>query len=198
MARQGRGEERSSKTKKADGKGEDDQEAAIAKDSKEAKADERADAAYVRGLEARLAKLEGRDQMLDDDVAKFADAQARADSVAQMFGKSAPRWLSGETLPQYERRLATGFRQHSKAWSEVKMSDLPDRAFQNAQEQIYADAMAAAHHPTDLGEGEMRRVMKTDPDTNLKRIEWMGNRSFIADLGRPGRRVAAFRNRFTA
>ena len=106
--------------------------------------------------------------------------------------------MSGESLAQYERRLATGFRQHSKAWSDVKMSDLPDRAFQNAQEQIYSDAMAAAHHPTDLGEGEMRRVVKTDPDTGLKKIEWMGQRSFIGDLGRPGRRVAGFRNRYSA
>ena len=136
--------------------------------------------------------------MPDDDVAKYADAQLRADGVAQMFGKQAPRWLSGETLGQYERRLATLFRPHSKAWSDVKMSDLPDGAFKNAQDQIYADAMIAAHHPPDLGENEHRKVMKTDPDTGMKKIEWMGHTSFIKDLGRPGRRVAYFRNRFAA
>jgi hypothetical protein len=175
--------------KKADeGKGEDEQEAEIAK------GDARADAIIAR-MADRIAKLESRDTMADDDVAKYADAQARADDVAQLFGKQAKRWLTGESLGTYRRRLATEFRIHSPQWKDVKMSDLPDRAFDNIEKAIYSDAAAAALQPTDLGDGEFRKVTKTDPDTGLKQIHWYGNHSFIKDLGRPGRRVVGFRNR---
>jgi hypothetical protein len=176
------------KARKDEGKGEDEQEAEIAK------GDTRADAIIAR-MADRIAKLESRDTMADDDVAKYADAQARADEVSQLFGKQAKRWLTGESLGTYRRRLATEFRIHSPQWKDVKMSDLPDGAFDNIEKAIYADAAAAALSPTDLGDGEFRKVTKTDPDTGLKQIHWYGNHSFIKDLGRPGRRVVGFRNR---
>jgi hypothetical protein len=175
-------------TKGDEGKGEDDQEKEIAK------GDARADA-IIRKMADRIAKLESRDTMADDDLAQYADAQARADEVAQLFGKQAKRWLTGESLPAYRRRLATDFRVHSPQWKDVKLSDLPDNAFVNIEKAIYADAAAAAVSPSDLAEGEFRKVTKTDPDTGLKQIHWFGNHSFIKDLGRPGRRVVGFRNR---
>jgi hypothetical protein len=178
-----------SKGKRSDeGKGEDEQEKEIAK------GDARADA-IIRTMAERIAKLESRDTMGDDDLAKFADAQARADEVSQLFGKQAKRWQVGESLGAYRRRLATEFRVHSPQWKDVKMSDLPNNAFDNIEKAIYADAAAAALQPTDLADGEFRKVTKTDPDTGLKQIHWFGNHSFIKDLGRPGRRVVGFRNR---
>ena len=135
--------------------------------------------------------------MPEEKHSAYADTQGHWDAVAQMFGKQAPRWLTGESLPAYDRRLATMLRPYSKNWADVKMSELPDGAFRNA-EQIYTDAMHAAHNPTDLGPGEERKVVRIDPDTGMRQITWQGGESFIKGLGRPGRRVVSFLNRADA
>jgi hypothetical protein len=72
---------------------------------------------------------------------------------------------------------------------------VPDDAFQLMKADVYADALRAAQHPTDLAAGEMRQVVKVDPMTGQRRIEYFGNTSFIKDFSRAGRRVTAF-NRF--
>ena len=173
-------------------------------DKKDSKADARADS-YVRvkasdwdRINGVVSALEQERNMPEEKHSAYADTQGHWDTVAQMFGKQAPRWLTGESQPAYDRRLATMFRPYSKAWADVKMSELPDGAFRNAREQIYSDAMHAAHNPTDLGPGEERKVVLTDPDTGQKQIVWRGGESFIKGLGRPGRRVVSFLTRADA
>ena len=178
---------------KVDGFGEDEQEREISKGKGDSRDDARAD--EFERMKARLARLESREAMSDDDVSKYADAQAKADSVMQLFGKAAPRWLAGESLANYRKRLATPLRVHSSTWKDEKLSDLPDSVFGKIEGAIYADAAIAARHPVDLGEGEFRKITNVDPDTGLKQITWAGDHSFIKDLGRPGRRVTRFLTR---
>ena len=184
--------EDSAKPKKAkadEGKGEDEQEREIAKG--DARADE------VSMLKARLARLEKRDDMSEDDRASYAAAQSRADEVMALFGKQAKRWNLGESVADYRRRLVTELRKHSPMWADTKMSELPDSAFNNIEKQIYADAAVAAQQPTDLAEGELRPVVKIDRDTGMRSIHFYGE-SFIKSLGRPARQVAGFRQRNAA
>jgi hypothetical protein len=120
----------------------------------------RADAAAMRkrmdSMQAQLPKSEA-------DMAQFADAQARADSVYQAFGKHAPRPLSGESLLGYKRRLVKGMQSHSLAWKDVDLTKIADSTALNVAEgQIFSDAMIAAKHPTDLPEGVLREVPKAD------------------------------------
>lgn len=129
----------------------------------------------------------------DDEHAAFADAQAKADSVFQGFGKQAPRPLEGESLLNYRKRLATHLKPYSTVWKSVKFSQLPDEAFGIAEAQVYSDAASAASNPVDLGDGELREVSRTDPRTGLKTIMFYGRDSFVKSMGRPGRRVASFR-----
>jgi hypothetical protein len=129
----------------------------------------------------------------DDEHAAFADAQARADAVFVNFGSRAPRPMEGETLFDYRKRLATKLKSHSSRWKDVKFSRLDDETFTPIESQVYDDAIAAAANPVDLQAGELREVTKINPQTGVRTIEFYGKESFVKQMGRPGRRVAAFR-----
>jgi hypothetical protein len=180
-------------SKKADddegGKGEDEQEEEIA----------RGDSIRVpkeqwNEMQAFMRSMQGREKRTDDERAQFAETQAYWDSVAQSFGKRAGAPLLGETKNEYDKRMATGFKQYSR-WKDTKFSEVPDGAFEVMKADVYADAMRAAEHPVDLADGELRQVVHVDPMTGQRRIEWKGTSSFIKDFSRVGRRVQAF-NRF--
>jgi hypothetical protein len=171
------------------------------------KEDKRRDAAIAdaadrnRRLEKQLADQSAEISRLtalmkprsDDEHAAFADAQAKADSIFQGFGKQAPRPLEGESLINYRKRLATHLKPYSTVWKSVKFSQLPDEAFGIAEAQVYSDAAVAAANPVDLNDGELREVSRTDPRTGLKTIMFYGRDSFVKSMGRPGRRVSSFR-----
>ena len=171
------------------------------------KEDKRRDAAIAdaadrnRRLEKQLADQSAEISRLtalmkprsDDEHAAFADAQAKADSIFQGFGKQAPRPLEGESLINYRKRLATHLKPYSTVWKSVKFSQLPDEAFGIAEAQVYSDAATAAANPVDLNDGELREVARTDPRTGLKTIVFYGRDSFVKSMGRPGRRVSSFR-----
>lgn len=196
----------------SDKKGDDDDDD-DKKDSKKADDDDdkRRDAAIAdaaaqnRKLERQLSRQNEEIARLtalmrprsDDEHAAFADAQARADSVFQGFGKQAPRPLEGETLINYRKRLATHLKPHSATWKSVKFSQLPEEAFGIAEAQVYSDAAIAAASPSDLDEGELREVSRTDPRTGMKTNVFYGKNSFVKAMGRPARRVASFRTQFS-
>jgi hypothetical protein len=129
----------------------------------------------------------------DAEHAAFADAQARADAVYQGFGKHAPRPLEGEDLLDYRKRLATNLKMHSARWKDGKLSRLDDENFAQVESQIYDDAASAAANPVDLDAGELRMVTKIDPTTGVRSNIFYGKESFVKQMGRPGRRVSAFR-----
>ena len=129
----------------------------------------------------------------DDEHAAFAEAQAKADSVFNGFGKRAPRPLEGEGFLDYRKRLATDLKKYSDRWKSIKLSKLDAETFTPIEEQVYADAITAAAHPLDLAPGELRAVTKTNPTTGVRTIEFYGKESFVKGMGRPGRRVQSFR-----
>jgi len=129
----------------------------------------------------------------DDEHAAFAEAQSRADAVFAGFGERAPRPLEGEALFDYRKRLATKLKKHSNTWGKVKLSELPQSAFDIAETTIYNDATSAAATPVDLKAGELRMVTKIDPTTGVRSNVFYGTESFVKQMGRPGRRVQSFR-----
>ncbi|MDR6389221.1 NUDIX domain-containing protein [Paraburkholderia phenoliruptrix] len=161
--------------KKADSEKEEkdakEKEAEAAKLKAEAKEEEaKADAAKrENALLARVGELEKMLAMTasltpkpltDADHAAMADAQAKADSVYSAHGKSAPRALNGEDLLAYRKRLAAPMKTHSKEWQSIDLAKLDAATFSVIEPKIYADAMEAALHPTDLEDGSLRAVPK--------------------------------------
>jgi hypothetical protein len=120
----------------------------------------RADAVEMR---KRMDSFQAQLPKSEDDMAKFADAQARADSVYQAHGKHAPRPLQGETLLGYKRRLAKTFQPLAPAWKDVDLSKVADSAMLGvAEDQIFSAALVAAKNPVDLAPGSLREIPKPD------------------------------------
>jgi hypothetical protein len=181
--------EEEDKNKKRDAKRDDDDD--------EDDDDKRRDAAIAdaveqnRTLERRLSEQDKLIAKLtamlkprsDEEHAAFADAQAKADAVFEGFGKQAPRPLEGESLLNYRKRLATALRPHSQTWQKVPFSTLGEEAFAIAEAQVYADAARSASTASNLGEGEMREVTRTNPRTGLKTTVFYGADSFVKEMG---------------
>lgn len=150
--------------KDADEKEEKDRKDAAEKEEKSMKEDSiRNDS--VSALHAELADIKKRlpVELTEADRKQYVDAQVRADSVAQMFGSSAPRWVHGETVLQYRRRLLRTFQEHSAAWKGVDISQINDSvAIDNIEKQIFADAEHAAKNPVTDGKGSLRAITTTD------------------------------------
>jgi hypothetical protein len=206
-----KGEEKGDSRKKADAKAksdddddkkdddDDDDKKSDDDDDKKDDAAKKADSVGVlrRQIDDQAATIARLERMMkpktDDEHAAFADAQARADTVYQGFGKHAPRPLEGEGLMDYRKRLATNLKMHSSMWKNVKLSKLDEEAFSPIETQIYSDAASAAANPLDLEAGELRMVTKIDPTTGVRSNVFYGKESFVKQMGRPGRRVASFR-----
>lgn len=141
--------------------GERKEKERLEKDRKDAEARRDAEMEEIR---KKLDEVNARTRELtDEERNEISEAQARADSVAQMFGESAPRNLSGETAMAYRRRLAAKFQKHSEQWKGIKLSGLGDDAFAIAERQIMKDAETAARSPASApADGGLREVKKRD------------------------------------
>jgi chemotaxis protein histidine kinase CheA len=159
--------------KEKDEKEKADKAKADAEKEEKEKADKaKADAARAvtdPALAARIAAIEAGMLGLPAhgsgaDRAPYIDAQVKAERVYQAFGDSAgaPPALRGESVDGYQRRLLGRFKDHSPRWKAKDLAKLDASVLDIAEEQIYADAMSAALHPTDIPEGTMRRIEKKD------------------------------------
>jgi hypothetical protein len=101
----------------------------------------------------------------DAELPRFTAAQIAAERVHQAFGDSAgaPRWLNGETVPQYRRRLLQRYKQHSPAWKDVDLSKISDEtALGVAETQIYADAHQASMNGSLVPPNMLREITSRD------------------------------------
>ena len=90
---------------------------------------------------------------MDSMHEKFADVQAKADSVFAAFGKSASRPLHGENLLSYRKRLMRGLQGYSDTYKNVNLRTISDKALLAiAENQIFADALKAARNPVAYGD----------------------------------------------
>lgn len=183
------------KRKDAEDKAEKDKADAAEDEKRKADAQKIADAS-VAPIAARIADVEKRlpMSMTDADHAAMADAQARADDIYGQFGERAPRPLDGETVPAYRLRALTKMKPHSKAWKDVDLAPIAAdlKVLEIAEGQIYADAMTAANHPTDIAPGQLLERVVTDRTTGHRTITFVGSNTFIAGLKRPARHVQRF------
>jgi chromosome segregation ATPase len=180
-------EEETEEKKAADKAKRDAEEEAEKKAAAEkAEADKKADSVNIE--ERVRAELDKRlpARLSDEDHRKLADAQAKADSVFQAFGDAAPRPLDGESLLAYRRRVATTLKSHSPAWKPVDLAAIADSvAFEVAEGQIYKDAREAARNPVDLGDNELREIVRVDSATGTRKIDFVGKHSFVRGFKAP-------------
>jgi hypothetical protein len=89
-----------------------------------------------------------------------ADAQAKADSVYALFGKTASRPLVGETVESYRKRMLRGLQGYSDAYKEVNIASIKDsKLLDIAEKQIFADAQLASKN-VSYSDGEIAITRK--------------------------------------
>ena len=172
---------------------DDDSKKADDDEEKEVKDDKRADSAAIDKLVAARVAAAMPKELSDADRQLIAEAQARADSVASMFGERATAPLFGESPRAYRRRLAAQFQPKSAEWSKVKLAEIKDDAmFDIAESRIYADAQAASMSPGAFSGESLREIIKTDA-AGRRIIEFIGNiGGFINQFKAPSRKVTGF------
>jgi len=185
-------EAKAEEEKKADKAKKDADEAMMADKAKKDAAEEAAkkDAFEKEEQAKKDAALAAR---CDADETAYADAQARADGVYAMFGKSAPRRMDGEKLMDYRRRLARPHQTHSAAYKDAKLDTVTDAAvFKAVEDAIYHDAAAASRTPGVYGAGQL--IAMTSRDAAGRTITKFGGdvEAFLGDFKIPEQRVTEF------
>jgi len=99
----------------------------------------------------------------DEEEAKYADAQAKCDSVLAAFGKSASRPLQGESLLAYRKRLLRGLQAYSDSYKDIKLASIKDaKLLSLAEKQIFADALNAAKSPSMFAADQLIEINEKD------------------------------------
>jgi hypothetical protein len=125
--------------------------------------------------------------------------QAKADSVFQEWGFRAPAPVIGQDPQDYRRDLAIMAKRqlpHGHELRKVKLWRLPRDVFETLEPQVYAACRDAASRPDSVPPGEMREVVRINPQNGHKEIHFLGRESFVKDFTRPGRRVVSFMHRY--
>jgi hypothetical protein len=130
---------------------------------------------------------------------KRREYQARYSDAFQSFGVETPAPSDDETPFAYRRRLFNGLQRKLPGDHDlvgIRSDDISGIAMTNFEGQVIAEAKAEGLKPSFSNlpaSGELVSRTRTD-DMNGKQIEWFGRRSYIADMGLPGRRVVCLRD----
>lgn len=92
---------------------------------------------------------------------RMTEAQSKADAAYVHWGERAPKFLRGESLLSFRRRLLKPHQKHSERYKGALLDTITDAAiFKEVEDQIFADSMAAAINPEAIGSGHLRMVSK--------------------------------------
>jgi hypothetical protein len=164
----------------------------------------RADDVLGRRLERERDQLEREDAAqrradaakARDDADGCREVAAKYDGSFASFGLETPQPRDGEDPEAFRHRL---FRRLLRRLPDdhslqgVEPSELPAIALDNLEEQLIRDAAAEGASPSATNlppSGELISRNRVDSATGERSVEWFGKESFIAQMGRPGRRVA--------
>jgi hypothetical protein len=125
------------------------------------------------------------------DRNSLADAQAKADAVLRTHGTQAEPPMAGETLVDYNIRLARKMQPHSAKWKGVELSIVAadSQAFENVLTEIRADALQAGLNPVGLKPFEHREITEVGPGGH-RITRFVGNGSIFRQMSRPVRYVS--------
>ncbi|OYV52337.1 MAG: hypothetical protein B7X10_00120 [Burkholderiales bacterium 21-58-4] len=115
----------------------------------------------IEALQAQITRLYKEPSYEDRNA--LAEARARADATFQaVSGKPASEPHPGESPISYRKRMADGLRKYSAKFKAERVDSLSGAAFDIVEQQIYADAAAAAKMPENLPAGQLRKIVRND------------------------------------
>jgi 8-oxo-dGTP pyrophosphatase MutT (NUDIX family) len=116
--------------------------------------------AQLQAMSDRITSLTTPLSVTDRDA--LSSAQARWDSVAQMFGEQVAAPLHGESPVEYRRRLASKFQKHSAQMKDVRLDSLDGPMLDMAENQIRMDAQEYARSPAVSPSGKLIPLVRRD------------------------------------
>jgi hypothetical protein len=130
-----------------------------------------------------------------DAARKF---QAYYDDTLRKVGMRAPQPVLGETVNDYRREtlrnLKRTFLPQNHDLYQVQFRQLPADVLQVFEPQLLSAVVTEANNPAHVPPGELRKIEEMDEYGKVKTIKWIGQESFVKQMGRPGRRVVKFRD----
>jgi hypothetical protein len=122
------------------------------------------------------------------DPTELAKLHETADEVLRQHNQFAPRYMEGETLTSYQKRLAGRVQQHAPSMKDINLRESVGTAFSLIEKQIYDEARREAVRPTTIPDGEMREMKKYDA-TGRPFIEWHGSpKAWLGDFANGAKR----------
>jgi hypothetical protein len=124
--------------------------------------------------------------------------QERADDALSPWDIRAPAPVLGQDVREYRRDLAVKLKRmlpEEHELRKVQYRRLDDATISIFEPQLYRAVQAEAHNPANVPPGEYRRVVKIDQN-GMKQVDFIGQRHFVHEFTRPGRRVVSFMHRY--
>ena len=121
--------------------------------------------------------------------------QERYDNALQPWDIGAPAPVLGQDIQTYRRDALIEMKRLLPREHElrgVQIRQLSNDALDVFEPQILQACRTEAYNATSVPLGEMRRVVEID-QSGLKIVKFIGQESFVKEMGRPGRRVTSFR-----
>lgn len=136
-----------------------------------------------------------REQLLYQQAAART-FQEKYDSALQPWGVRANAPVLGQDIDDYRRDHLVRLKKllpndHELRQLQIRRS--PADALNTLEPQILAAASDSAWRADAVPPGRIERRESVDGNTGRKIVHWLGQQSFVKDMGRPGRRVTSFR-----
>src|ERR1700679_3799896 len=123
-----------------------------------------------------------------DATTELAKLHEAADDLLKPFNQFAPRYMEGETVDGYRKRLAGRVQQHAPSMQNVNLRESIGTGFDLIERQIYDEARREAVRPTTIPDGEMRELKKYDA-TGRPFLEFHGSpKSWLGDFSNGAKR----------
>ena len=171
-----------------------DAETKAEQEREDARKDAAALAVVNADLAARLARAEAAITAMTTETPAsernaLAEAQARADSVAGLFGKRASAPVPGERAVDYRKRQLNTFKTHSSRFANSNLSTLDEAMLGPIEDIVYADAVTAAKAPDAGGAGILIPITEKMGAREITRftgdpMAWMQHFMTGAQIGR--------------
>jgi hypothetical protein len=136
-----------------------------------------------------------RDQLLRQQASSRV-LQERYDNCLSAWGARADAKPLSHDVDDYRRDHLVRIKKllpENHELRKVQVRSLPSDALNVLEPQILKAASDSAFRPDAVPRGHIERRESIDGNSGRKIVHWLGQESFVKEMGRPGRRVTSFR-----
>jgi hypothetical protein len=125
--------------------------------------------------------------------------QERYDDKLRQVGMRAPEPVLGQTVSDYRRdvliKAKKAFIPRTHQLRQFSLDDIKGDALNIIEQKILDAAVVEAQNPANVPPGELRKIERLDGYGKVKTVDWIGQQSFVRQMGTPGRRMSIFNER---